>query len=135
MSDDVRNASFIGSAINSGVGSFPDLKRKSKKNKNESETKTTETPTTEAPKATKETKALPKTKKSSSKKEKTSSAPVFVKSERVNNNTVTPTKEITTGQKQLNVGKQFQQYSGRYGTDRQLPVSLKDLNSPKNGSN
>lgn len=127
MNDDVRSAAFIGSAINSGLGSFPTGKSK-KKNKDDKTPKSaTEAPATEAPKETKETKAIPKTKNPSSKKSKPSSAPVFVKSERVNNNTITPTKEITTGQKQLPVGRQFTEYSGFYGTDKQPPINLNNL--------
>lgn len=126
MSDEVRQAAFIGAAINSGLGGIPTAKKK-KSNKDTDKTTEETTKTTETTPPPSGTKSLPKTKNPSSKKTKAASAPIFVKSERVNNNTITPTNEVTTGQKQLNVGKQFQQYSGRYGTDRQLPVSLKDL--------
>lgn len=128
MSDDVRQASFIGGAINKNLGGIPTFNKKRKKSDKDTDKKTEETTkTTEAPQPSSDTKSLPKPKKPSSKKTKVDSSPIFVKSERVNNNTITPTNEVTTGQKQLNVGQQFQQYSGRYGTDRQLPVSLKDL--------
>ena len=129
MSDDVGQASFIGGSINKGLGSIPTAKAKKKTKEDESPKKTTAAPAADAPvtETPKQTKALPKPKNPSSKKAKVSSSPVFVKSERVNNSTITPTKEITPGQKQLPVGRQFTEYAGLYGTDKQPPVNLTNL--------
>ena len=104
MSDEVRNAAFIGASINKGLGSIPIPKgKKSNKSKDkEKNTKTAETnKTAETSQPASETKSIPKVKNPSSKKPTQKSEPMFVKSERVNNNTITPTKEITTGQASL----------------------------------
>ena len=104
MSDEVKNAAFIGASINRGLGSIPILKgKKSNKDKDkEKNTKTADTTkSTETTQPDTETKAIPKVKNPSSKKPTQKQAPVFVKSERVNNNTITPTKELTTGQASL----------------------------------
>ena len=101
MSDEVRNAAFIGASINKGLGSIP-IPRGKKKNKDkDKDTKPAETTkTAETPQAAPETKAIPKVKNPSSKKPTQKSEPVFVKSERIKP-TITPTKEITTGQGSL----------------------------------
>ena len=104
MSDEVRNAAFIGASINRGLGAIPVPKgKKNNKDKDkEKNTKTADTTkSTETTQPDTETKAIPKVKNPSSKKPTQKQAPVFVKSERVNNNTITPTKEITTGQTSL----------------------------------
>ena len=82
MNDEVRNAAFIAAAINKGLGGIPTLKKNKKDNKKDDKKKTSETTETTEIKEPKETKALPKN--PSSKKPKTTNAPVFVKSERVN---------------------------------------------------
>lgn len=84
MNDEVRNAAFIGAAINKGLGDIPVPKKKTKEDKkdNKKEDKKTETP-----KEAKETKAVTKHKNPSSKKAKASTEPVFVKSERVDAST------------------------------------------------
>ena len=128
MSDEVRQAAFIGAAINSGLGGIPTGKKK--KTTKDSDTPTVETPkTSETTAPSSETKALPKVKNPSSNKKTQNSAPVFVKSERVNKPTITPTKELTTGKAQLPykpvVGKQFTGYEDTYGsTHTQPPIDL-----------
>jgi hypothetical protein len=99
MSDEVRNAAFIGASINKGLGSIPVPKGKKNNKDKDKDTKTAETTKpAETTQPAPETKAIPKVKNPSSKKPPQKSAPVFVKSERVNKPTITPTKEITPGQ-------------------------------------
>jgi hypothetical protein len=128
MSDEVRQAAFIGSAINSGLGGIPTAKKK--KPSQDEDKKTKESPkASETTTPSSETKALPKMKNPSSKKPQQGSAPIFVQSERVNKPTITPTKEITAGQIQFSqkptVGKQFTGYADTYGsTHTQPPTDL-----------
>jgi hypothetical protein len=99
MNDEVRQAAFIGAAINSGLGLLPTGKKKKLKDKEDKNTTQTESTSTE----TEETKDSSKTSKSSL---ETSTEPTFVKS----NNP--------------KISKQFTGYTGMYGTDNQPPIDL-----------
>lgn len=82
MSDDVSYAANLGASINKGLGSINAPKKKRPKTKDDKVTdKTAETA---QPEPTKTKTELPKVKKPSSKKTKVSSAPIMVKSERIN---------------------------------------------------
>lgn len=96
MSDDVRQAAFIGSAINKGMGAIPTLNKKRKKtneDKKGKSSKETKTATTEQP-----TQEKPKQKVLEG-EIVSPNEPTFVKSERVNK--PSETKAITTGQKSI----------------------------------
>lgn len=91
MSDDVRNAAFIGASINKGLGAFPTAKKKKKTAKPKvAKTAADTAATTSEPTVSKPALEAP-------------SEPIFVKSERVNTSSSSP-KEIGFNP---NRGRQF----------------------------
>ena len=128
MSDDVRQAAFIGAAINKGLGSFPTLSKKKKKSDKDKKSKTstsekTETQSTQTSKPSKPAIEPP-------------SEPIFVKSERINKtasgskpnaiiSNPSPSSSLSKVEKKPNVGKQFKDFGDVYGsTHGQPPIDL-----------
>ena len=123
MSDEVRQAAFIGAAINSGLGGIPTGKKKKLKDKKDKKDKST-TKTEKEPTPTDTTKDSPKVSKPSLEKP---TEPVFVKSERIQKAVENPAPKAIgykTSAPAPNIGKQFTGYSGMYGTDNQPPIDL-----------
>ena len=114
MSNEISAARGIGARISKGTGSIPLPKKKQDaKEKGVKKVKSSRVTAEKPDKNIVDAEIVDVT-------------PVKVKSERIN----TP-KEITTGQKQLTagepqrvVGRQFKEYAGLYGTDTQPPVNL-----------
>jgi outer membrane receptor for monomeric catechols len=123
MSDEVRQAAFIGAAINRGLGAIPTGKKKKLKDKKDKKDKnTTQTESTST--KTDETKDSPKVSKPAL---ETPTEPTFVKSERINKEVQNSSPKAigyNPSEPKPNIGKQFTGYTGMYGTDNQPPIDL-----------
>jgi hypothetical protein len=146
MSDDVRNAAAIGAAVDRSLGGIPSPRRKSKKKgKKDTKNNSSETPTksntdTAKPEKTQEVETpadrKPSTRTPSGKNATIKDVKAAIGAGKIDQEqAVNLSSGYARDFARKEVGRQFREYAGSYGTDRQPAVDLTSLSSKTKSGN